>query len=97
MSATFSISTGLDNPVLRTRSEEIPTAELRKYVRIGRDMVSYVRDPDNGSVGLAAPQIGINRRLIAVSLLRDYDDEEFRTIMMINPTILEYSKETIIL
>ena len=57
-------------------------------------MVRYVDDPDNKSCGLAAPQIGIAKRLIAVSLMRDYDDEDYRTVMMINPIITEHSQET---
>lgn len=56
-------------------------------------MVKYIKDPDNGWVGLAAPQVGVNKRLIVVSLLRDYEDENYRTIAMFNPTILEHSPD----
>ena len=56
-------------------------------------MVKYVRDEDNRCVGLAAPQIATNKRIIAVSLMRDYDDENYRTIAMINPVILDHSDE----
>jgi peptide deformylase len=31
---------------------------------------------------------------MVVSLLRDWEDENFQTIMMINPEILEHSTET---
>jgi peptide deformylase len=54
-------------------------------------MVKYIKNPANKGVGLAAPQIGHNKRIIVVSLLRDWEDESFKTIMMINPEILEHS------
>lgn len=57
-------------------------------------MLKYIKNPDNGGVGLAAPQIGVNKRIIVVSLMRDYDDEDYRTIAMINPEIIEHSEET---
>lgn len=44
-------------------------------------------------MGLAAPQIGVEKRLIVVSLLRNWDDENFSTVMMINPEIIETSSE----
>lgn len=56
-------------------------------------MVKHIKNPDNGGVGLAAPQVGVNKRLIVVSLMKTYDDESFRTVAMINPTILEHSEE----
>ena len=56
-------------------------------------MVKYVKNPENGGVGLAAPQVGVNKRIIAISLMHTYDDEEYRTIAMINPEIIEHSEE----
>ena len=67
--------------------------EFRVYKSLAEEMVRYIKDPDNGGVVLAAPQIGTNKRIIAVSLMRDYDDENFRTIAMINPEILEHSQD----
>nr|MDD3720057.1 peptide deformylase [Candidatus Gracilibacteria bacterium] len=88
------IQTGTTNEILRKVSEEIKKEELSKYVKLGQDMLKYIKDPDNGGVGLAAPQVGHNIRLIVVSLLKDRDDENFPTIMMLNPEILEHSEET---
>ncbi len=56
-------------------------------------MVKYIKNPDNGGVGLAAPQVGVNKRLIVVSLMKDYDEETFRTIAMLNPEIIEHSED----
>lgn len=90
----FAIQVGKENGILRAKSEAVRMDEIRDFVRLADDMVKYVKDPDNGGVGLAAPQVGVNKRIIAVSLMRDYDDENYRTIAMINPEILEFGAET---
>ena len=56
-------------------------------------MKNYIKNPEHGWVGLAAPQIGITKRIIVVSLMKNWDDENFKTIMMLNPEILEASEE----
>lgn len=89
----FKVETGKDNPLLRKVAEPIKTAEWKQYVKIGKEMLRYIKDPDHGGVGLAAPQIGVSKRFCIVSLLRDRDDENFQTIMMFNPEIFEYGKE----
>lgn len=89
----FTIQTGKTNEILRTKSEPVLLSECRKYMRLAEDMVRYIKDPDNGGVGLAAPQIGVNKRIISVSLLRDADDENYRTVAMINPEITEHTNE----
>jgi len=82
-----------ENEVLRTISTKINEKEIKKYAKIGAEMKKYIRHPENGWVWLAAPQIWYNKRLIVVSLLKDRDDEDFPTIMMINPEILEHWSE----
>lgn len=90
----FTIQTGTDNQTLRTSSEVVSRAEFAQIVPMAREMVRYVRNPDHKSCGLAAPQIGVNKRIIAVSLLKSYSDETFRTIAMINPEMVEHSSTT---
>lgn len=92
--AKLIIETGDDNEILRSISDVIRNDEIRKYKSLAEDMVKYVKNPDNGAVGLAAPQVGVNKRLIAVSLMQDYEDESFRTIAMINPEITEHTEES---
>ncbi len=87
------IETGKQNEILRTISEEIKSAELNTYIKLGKEMIKYIKNPDNRWVWLAAPQIWHNKRLIVVSLLKNRDDENFQTVMMINPEILEHSTE----
>ena len=90
----LSIETGEENEILRTISERVRPDEIRKYRSLAEEMVRHIKNPDNGGVGLAAPQVGVNKRLIVVSLMRDYEDEDFRTIAMINPEITEHSLDT---
>lgn len=87
------IETGKENQILRNVSTEIKDSELNTYIKLGREMIKYIKNPDNHWVGLAAPQIGHNVRLIVVSLLKDWEDESFQTVMMLNPKILDHSNE----
>ena len=80
-----------ENEILRTVSSKIKNSDIKKYTKLGKEMIKYIKNPDNGWVGLAAPQVWHNVRLIIVSLLKDWDDENFKTHMMINPEIIEHS------
>ena len=88
------IETWTNNKILRIISSVIKNLEFDKYIKLGYEMIKYIKDPDNKWVWLAAPQIWHNKRLIVVSLLKNHNDENFPTIMMINPEILEKSNET---
>lgn len=87
------IQTWIKNEILRKVSEEIKISEFNTYIKLGKEMVKYIKNPNNKWVWLAAPQIWQNKRLIVVSLLKDWEDKNFQTIMMINPKILEHSTE----
>lgn len=87
------IETWTENEILRKVSEEVRQNEIDSYIKLWNEMIRYIKDPDNRWVWLAAPQVWHNKRLIVVSLLKDREDESFRTIMMINPKILEKSNE----
>ncbi len=91
----LTLQTGKDNPILRKVSEPITKKEWKKYSKLGNEMIKYIKNPKHAGVGLAAPQIGINKRIIVVSLISNWDDEQFSTIMMFNPKILEKSKEQV--
>ena len=87
------IETGKNNKVLRSVCSPIKTDEWKKYTKLGREMVAYIKNPDHAGVGLAAPQVGVEKRIIVVSLLHDWEDENFSTVLMINPEILDASDE----
>lgn len=89
----FTIETWKDNPMLRTVCESVKKSEWNEYVKLGKNMLAYIKDPENGGVGLAAPQIGVSKRILVASLMQDWEDENFSTVLMINPEILEFSEE----
>lgn len=84
----------MKNEILRKVSDEILSKEFDTYIKLWKEMVKYIKNPKNEWVGLAAPQIWYNKRLIVVSLLKTWEDENYKTIMMLNPEILEHNNET---
>jgi hypothetical protein len=42
------IETGTKNKILRTISQEIKNSEIKKYVKLGKEMIKYIKNPDNG-------------------------------------------------
>ena len=73
------------NPVLRMKSEEVK--------EINDDIKSIVKDlevalsGENG-IGLAAPQIGIRKRIVIIDLTKSKQDKK---IVLINPKIIHKS------
>lgn len=80
---------------LQLRKVSLPMSEqmLRSedYTTLRRRMLSTVQNPENEGVGIAAPQVGILRRMVAVQRF-DKKGEPFE--FYINPEILEYMGET---
>ncbi|EKE27595.1 MAG: hypothetical protein ACD_3C00188G0011 [uncultured bacterium (gcode 4)] len=89
----FKIETWKNNPKLRLVSRRVEKMELRKFALLWEEMVKYIKDPENNWVWLAAPQIWIDKRVISVSLLKTYDDKNYKTVYMINPEIIDFSIE----
>ena len=56
-------------------------------------MLKYVKNPANGGIGLAAPQIGTTKRIVVCGLPENRDDEGYQVVLMINPEIIEHSEE----
>ena len=83
-----------ENKILRKKSEEIKKIDFKKYLKFGKQMLKYIKDPKNKGVWLAAPQAGENIRLIAVCLPKDWEDEHYPCYIMYNPEILESSDTT---
>ena len=78
----------IPDPVLRKTAEPIERVDddLR---RLMDDMLATMYDAPG--VGLAAPQIGVSRRLIVMDAASD--DEPKDPIVMVNPEILDRSEE----
>ena len=64
-----------DSAVLRAKSSDLSAEALRSddYKRLTELMLATVTHPSQDGVGIAAPQVGINRRVVAV---QRFDKEE---------------------
>lgn len=87
----------VDNPadsvLLRGKSAPMAAAALQSadYAVLRERMLATVLDSLNTGVGIAAPQVGIFRRMVAVQRF-DKSGEPFE--FYLNPEIIEYSVET---
>lgn len=89
------------NRLLRKKSRPVSlplSPEDRETLQNMLDYLAYASDPNNDErpgVGLAAPQIGINKRLIALYFVEDSDEEgvepTVETFAFANPTIVSHS------
>lgn len=70
----LTIDNPADSAVLRTPSRDIPTEALTSadFERLAELMLATVNHPSQDGVGIAGPQVGINRRVVAV---QRYDKE----------------------
>lgn len=61
------IETGRENAILRTISPEVTSTTKSQAMKLARELADWVRSNDN-AVGLAAPQAGVNLRVIGCAL-----------------------------
>ena len=81
-----------DSLLLRQISKPLSRQEVasEEFATLCRRMLSTVTNPENAGVGIAAPQVGILRRLVAVQRF-DKEGEPFE--FYINPKIVEYGDD----
>lgn len=74
----LTIKDSLDNAILRSTSTDLSAEAIRSkdFKKLSRLMLSTVTHPSQDGVGIAAPQIGMNRRVIAVQRF-DKEGEPF--------------------
>ena len=79
----------LGDPVLREPAEKVEKLddEVRALVE---DMLETMYHAEG--IGLAAPQIGISRRIIVVDL-RNADEDDVGSLSLINPRVMEWGKK----
>ena len=67
-----------DLSVLRAKSVDLPEAAIRSklYERLAARMLETVQSPEQDGVGIAAPQVGLKRRVVAVQRF-DKEGEPF--------------------
>ncbi|MDO5044992.1 MAG: peptide deformylase [Coriobacteriia bacterium] len=91
MSQTLKVVLSPD-PVLRTDTEEVVEFD-DALVKLAEDMTRTMY-ASNG-VGIAAPQVGVLKRLIIVET--NYgEDEEIAPLALVNPVIIDHSEDTMI-
>lgn len=74
----LTVEDSVDYAVLRTESRNFSAEELmsEEFARLGRRMVATVTHPSQDGVGIAGPQIGLSRRVVAVQRF-DKEGEPF--------------------
>ena len=84
------LGNGEDEAVLRSTSRPVNGGMLRgkTYATLRRRMLATVRNPENEGVGIAAPQVGVLWRIIAVQRF-DKAGEPFE--FFLNPEIIGVS------
>jgi len=90
----LTIQTGETNDILRAVSQEVTQSELKEVLPTGKEMLKWLKAKQNGA-GLAAPQVGMNKRMIVVNLYEEEGGEYhiYKTLLMINPVITWKSEE----
>lgn len=87
--AKLKLQTGADNEILRQKSKAVRKID-RAVQKLAKDMLETL-ERENG-LGLAAPQVGKNIRLILVRLNHKTPHE--MVVVMVNPEITAISTET---
>lgn len=87
-----------NHPALHTIAEEITSAEfeaglVKKLLKDLRQAIKTYKIDGYSAVAIAAPQIGVSKRLF---LIEDQSGETDRlpTIVAVNPKIIKFSKKT---
>ncbi len=83
------IITGENSPILRTVCKEVKKFDNR-LKKLSKQMKTTMQKAHG--IGIAAPQVGIDLRMFIVTL--SYEGGVETVMTMINPNILEFSKET---
>jgi peptide deformylase len=80
----------LPDPVLRKTAAPVERVDAA-LLKLADDMLATMYDAPG--IGLAAPQIGILRRLIVMDPAHEEEDEARQPLIMVNPVILERGSE----
>ena len=91
------------NPTLRAVCDEVPVSLTAEDIQLGKDMLEFLhnsQDPEmaekyelRGGVGLAAPQLDIKKRIIALLVPSNNPEkpEPILKTVMYNPKIVSHS------
>ncbi|MFH1375797.1 MAG: peptide deformylase [Patescibacteria group bacterium] len=87
----LNIQTGLDNPILRKKSKRVSKFD-KKLAKFLKDLTETTLKKDG--VGLAAPQVGVNERAAVLNF--QTDSKTARSIVLVNPEIVDASIKTVV-
>ncbi|MBQ7674744.1 MAG: peptide deformylase [Alphaproteobacteria bacterium] len=76
------------NPILKAKCDPVKVGD-KEAIKILDNMVATLHNESNG-IGLAAPQVGISKRLVVI----DLHEESGKIYKMINPKVIWKSEET---
>ncbi len=79
------------DPILRRQMPEVDIFDEQLREEAAAMIVTMERE---SGVGLAAPQVGLEKRLLVALQMRDPDDGDAEPIVMVNPEILSRSHES---
>ena len=90
----FVVDDRADSLELREACRELSDEELQSelYASLAEKMLATVQSPQQGGVGIAAPQVGLNRRIVALQRF-DKEGEPFEVYP--NLFILEHVGDTV--
>ena len=97
--AMFDIETGEQNPILRTTCKRVVKFDDElKGVIAEMEETMLQEDPETGirGVGLAANQVGIDARIILISLNVGTKKAQ-KVVPMINPEIVKFSPQKVVM
>lgn len=81
-----------DSLLLRTKSKPLSHGQLQsaEFGRLVASMIETVNDEENSGVGIAAPQVGVLRRMVVV---QRFDKQGHPFEVFVNPVIKAYGEE----
>ena len=84
------INSETDSHFLRKLSAPLNIADVKSeyFISLANSMLLTVTNPENEGVGIAAPQVGVSKQLIAVQRI-DKEEEPFE--FYVNPKIVSFS------
>lgn len=79
------------DPILREKCAPVEQFD-RELAEVAQAMVDTMFR--ERGIGLAAPQVGMTKRLIVALQMKDSDDADAEPLVLVNPRVLERSKST---
>jgi len=82
------------DPILREQVPPVEDFDETLFEEASAMVETMVRER---GIGLAGPQVGLRKRLIIALEMEDVDDEDAEPLVLVNPEVLERSREAWVL